>query len=222
MNAGDVPSVWSAAILAGGASTRFGRPKCLVPLAGMSLIRWVAKAAFPPSGDLMVVLECGADPLMEAAVLAELSDISFRVVRDPSDGPRTPARGIGAALQASSVEYVAVVACDMPFVVPALFQLMASYQPGAWAIVPHYRGFFEPLCAMYSRRLLPYISEYRKKPDGPLSSVFVRNPVPVKFLDERDIWRAGDPGILFFNINTQPDLARAEEMIRAGLVQSFL
>ncbi len=217
--------VWSAAILAGGLSKRFGGPKFLSEVGGETLIRRVARAAAPPNGDLMAVLGQEEDPEMEEAIASELGGLrdpwlgtlvagSVRFVRD-TPGPRTLAAGIEAALFSAASGCVFVAAADLPFLDRGLVLHLVKRGCGRAAAVPFYRGFYEPACALYSKAMLPVISRYRRNPEGPLSACFNDPNIDVARVREEEIRRFGEPDLLFHNVNTREDLERAQALYAA-------
>lgn len=203
---------WSAAILAGGQSRRFGGVKFLSEIGGETLIRRVARAVSPESGDLLVVVGQDEDLAVEQAILREIDGCAPRLVRD-TPGPKTIAAGIEAALTAARHDLVAVVAADMPFVSRDLLGLLVERAAGKDAVVPSYRGFHEPACAVYSRGLLPAISAYRRDPAGPVSGRLDAPGVRTARVGEQEIERFGGVQVVFFNVNTREDLAKAREML---------
>jgi len=101
-------------ILAAGASTRFGRPKQLLPYRGRSLLRHAAETALGSTcRPIVVVLGAHAERLA-----GEVSDLPVRVV----ENPRWP-RGMGTSLRAGlealclaepGMGAVVITLCDQP------------------------------------------------------------------------------------------------------------
>ncbi|QUL98096.1 MAG: molybdenum cofactor guanylyltransferase [Candidatus Fermentithermobacillus carboniphilus] len=208
---------WSAAIIAGGYSKRFGGFKPLARLGQDSILRRVAQAVFPPSGDLMVALRPGESPReygdLEEKIAFELRDIPFRIVYD-TPGERNPSAGIEAALLNARHERVAIAASDMPFLAGGLFRAMSRLIGDSWLAIPYYDGFYEPLCAVYSKAALTLISEYRKKPKGPIWKVFEESGAPIVTISKEIIREFGPERVLFFNVNTGEDLKEAERILK--------
>lgn len=213
-------SPWSSSILAGGHSKRFGSPKFLSRVGGETLIRRVARAVMPPGGDLMVVVGREEDPETQEVIADELGGIGsigpgtergprLRFVRD-TPGPKTLAAGIEAALVSGESDIVFVAASDLPFLDRGLVLHLVERVRGYAAAVPFYRGFYEPACAVYSKRMLPVISRYRRHPGGPLSTCFTDPTVAAARVTEDEIRRFGEPDMLFLNVNTRDDLDRAQ------------
>ena len=107
---------WSAAILAGRLSRRFGSPKYLATVGGDTLMRRVARAVAPPSGDLLIVTSQDVEPGQDEGILGELAGLGLapRIVRD-TPGPKSIAAGIEAALLHAASGSVMVAGADLPF-----------------------------------------------------------------------------------------------------------
>jgi molybdopterin-guanine dinucleotide biosynthesis protein A len=131
---------FAGAVLAGGASSRLGRDKALVELAGLTLVERAANA----------LRRSGAGPL---AVIGgdeqRLASLGLSVIRDGWPG-RGPLGGILTAFAWSPLPVIAVLACDLPFVGPSVVEALAEAldRTGADAAVAHTTGR-EPLCALW-------------------------------------------------------------------------
>ena len=71
----------------------------------------------------------------------------------------------------------------------------------------------EPLSGVYAPACLDHIRAQLADEDLRASG-FLAN-VNLGTLPQDDVARFGDPGTLFFNVNTQADLARAQDMWRS-------
>jgi len=134
-SAGDRNEALVGAVLAGGRSSRMGRPKATLELAGRPLI------AYP----LESVAAAGLEPIVVAKKDSELPDLDCRVISD-EDGRSHPASGIAAALEAAGGPVV-VLACDMPFVPAQLVSVLA--QLTARIALVKVDGRTQPLLARY-------------------------------------------------------------------------
>ena len=128
--------------------------------------------------------------------------------------PGTGALGaVYTAIQSAGTAHTLVVACDMPFLtVPFLCHLVAAGCDVDIAIPRTARGY-EPLCATYSRRcaavLQSRIEAKQLKVTDLLPSA---EGLTIRELRPDEIAPYGREDLLFFNINTADDHARAIDL----------
>lgn len=110
---------------------------------------------------------------------------------------------------------VLCVAWDMPFVPTALLARLASGLELADAFLPESDGRrgVEPLCAGYGPACAPAIRGALAR--GDRRAIAFHHEVRVGRLPLGDVLQYGDPGVLFFNVNSPEDLLRAESTWRA-------
>jgi len=203
---GKVPANLSLAggiVLAGGKSTRMGTNKALLPLRDKPLLATVVAALRPLFAEIIVVTNT-----------PELyQDIEARLVRDVIPG-RGPLSGFHAGLLASPYRHNFIVACDMPFLNPALINYLLSQAPGYDAVVPRRGQYLQPLHAVYSRNCLAAIETCLKQGEYQAFAFYPR--VRVRYVDVDRLKAQGfkDPEQVFFNINTPADLARARYLLK--------
>ena len=144
----------AGAILAGGASRRFGRDKAAEEVHGDRLIDRAGFALRPHCGEVVVVSSRPDTPASPWAVIHD------------SRPPCGPLGGIEAALQyagRSGYDAVVVLAVDLPLVdTTSVGVLVGAFaEDGARATVAARRGEpdFEPLCAVYPLSCLATVSE---------------------------------------------------------------
>src|SRR3954452_16553248 len=134
---GTLPSVDAiVAILAGGRSTRMGRPKPGAELAGRPLV------SYPVAAARAVDLE----PWVIAKPDTELPPLDCRVLIEPAE-PRHPLCGVVAALGAAEGRGAVAVAVDMPFVEDKLLAWIASHLGTACVEA---EGRLQPLFGRYA------------------------------------------------------------------------
>jgi molybdenum cofactor guanylyltransferase len=140
------PSGAEAFVLAGGRSTRMGRDKALLQLAGRSLLELAL--------DKLRTL-----PLAAAPRIAGARSEHAGVVADlhPGCGPLS---GIEAALAASTQPLNVFLPVDMPLLPPEflLWMLRRAQITGALVTVSRINGLPQPLCAVYHKHLLSQIT----------------------------------------------------------------
>ncbi len=139
----------SAAVIAGGASSRMGRPKGLLEIDGAPLITRVTDVLSRLSDDLICVT---CRPQEYAFAAARL-----RMVPDFGGVPQGPLSGILAALEASRNDLCVVVAVDMPFLNAELLRYLARLATGYDVVLPIVESD-RPEClhAVYRKSCLPH------------------------------------------------------------------
>jgi len=182
----------SAIILAGGKSTRMGRDKALLEFNGKTIIRY-----------LVDELGTVADQVVISANEPErFCDLGVAVVADIHKGLGSLA-GLHTGLWFVDAERAFVCACDMPLLTSDIVRRMSGIDPAADVVVPKVDGFYEPLCAVYSKRCLSHIEADIARGERRIISFYrhvkVRDVGPQHFPE--------DPGMRFLtNINTPQDL----------------
>jgi molybdopterin-guanine dinucleotide biosynthesis protein A len=136
-------------VLAGGRSTRMGRDKALLHVAGRPLVELAL--------DKLRSLPLAAAPRIAGAA----SDLSSHAAVIPDLHPACgPLSGMEAALAATSRPLNVVLSVDMPLL-PARFlawMLQRAETTGALITIPLIGGRPQPLCAIYHRDLLSPIT----------------------------------------------------------------
>src|SRR5579884_2875007 len=138
-------------VLAGGQSARMGEAKAALQIGGEPLLRRVAGRLGLAFAHVLVV---GPGELRSLVPLV-------RVVTDQHPG-LGPLAGLESALAAADTPRVFVVACDMPFVSPALARYMAgraAASPDVDAVALTAERGLEPLHAVYATSCLPVVRE---------------------------------------------------------------
>jgi molybdenum cofactor guanylyltransferase len=136
----------AAFILAGGLSRRMGRDKALLAFRGSTLLEHVAARAGEVAGPVTIV----GPP-------ERYSHLGYPVIADrhPGSGPLA---GIEAALLSSPSSRALILACDMPDV--PLELLRSLLEKSGDCVLPRTSdGRLNPLCAVWSRTLLPAVQE---------------------------------------------------------------
>lgn len=190
-------------VLAGGASRRFGSPKALARVEGAYL---AARAADALRGaGLEVVLAgdlAGAGPLLGLPSKAD---------RWPGQGPLGGIHTALAWAEEVGAAGALCLACDLPFVAPALLRaiLARAADSGALAVAPEGTrdGAPEPLCAWYSTRALSEVEARLARGERSLHALLAA--LGAARLPLEEVAAHGDPARLFLNVNTPADLRRA-------------
>lgn len=191
-------------LLAGGKSTRYGSPKALAEVAGRSILDRGLAALDAAVGDAVIVAN---DPRPYAS--------AGRPIR-PDVRPGTGVLGgiLTAIRWAEETDRQAalVLACDMPFVPPALLRRLvqrADAEAVSLADSAGPRGM-EPLCAVYGIQCADAIERALDRDQRAIVSFF--SDVEVRRLPLSEVRRFGDPDRLFFNVNRPEEKRRADEL----------
>ena len=131
-------------VLAGGASSRMGRPKALLPFGAETLIERIVRRLAGGSSEIVVV----GGPHVRLPPLPD----PIRVVEDeiPLQGP---VAGIIYGLAAARTELGFVCGCDHPFLEPAIGRILAERARDRDGAVVVSAGVPQPLLAVYRKRI---------------------------------------------------------------------
>jgi len=185
----------TALILAGGNSKRMGQDKANLPLNGQTLLQHVVATMQQIFPEVIV---------------------SVRQPRPESDMPQVcddpahtgPLAGLAAGLERATTPWVFAVACDMPFVTPAVIERLAQCRNDCQAVVPLVHGHPQPLAAFYARSCLDEIHGLLNG-SGKHSLRALLNELQVCYVGEQEML-AADPQLRsFFDLDTPQDMAQA-------------
>jgi molybdenum cofactor cytidylyltransferase len=134
--------VISAVVLAAGSSTRMGRPKLLLPLAGRPIVQHVVDTALGAAvGEVVVVL--GPDPGTVRAALLPDDRLRFAVNERSQEGQSTSLR-TGLDAVGPDAEAAIILLADQPSVSPsaldAVLRATRSLPPDVAAVQASYGG----------------------------------------------------------------------------------
>lgn len=192
----------SAAILAGGKSSRMGINKAFVQVRSCRIIDHAIEELIKVSNDILIVTNSVEDYV----------HLDIRVVTDifPGYGPLS---GIHAALANAMEDRVLVVACDMPFIESSLANYLINLAENYDAVVPTVEGYYEPLFAVYTKACLPHIEQCIKQGDKRRVIDFF-STIKVKYVNEEEISLVADLERVFYNVNTPKELAAARQLMK--------
>ncbi len=203
----------SAAILAGGAATRMGGvQKGLLDVCGRPILDLAIDTLSGLFDDLLVV--CKDPAPLEGYLRSRMGRV--RVALDSFEA-RSSLTGIHAALQGARHPHCFVMACDAALVRPALVQALLDHlRPEDDVVIPRKPdGYFEPLCAIYSRRCLAHIAAQLAAGDYKIINFF--GQVQVRPLPVEALLRADPDLVSFHNANTPEDLRKLRDTAQSLL-----
>ena len=145
------------AILAGGKSSRMNYNN-------KALLRYKEKKFIEH------IIEAGKD-YKEIIIISnnkeEYKGFNLRVVEDIYKG-NGPLSGIHSALINSTTDKVLCIACDMPLITKNSLNIIGNYNGEYDVLVPRVNDRLQPLCAIYSKKILPKIRRSNKKNNNKL------------------------------------------------------
>jgi molybdopterin-guanine dinucleotide biosynthesis protein A len=142
------------------------------------------------------------------------ADLPLRIVTDIYPA-RSSLTGIHAGLKNAAAPLAFVLPCDAPFVQPGLIGfLLGEIEPALDVIVPQIDSHYEPLCAIYSKRCLPYIEDQLDRDDFTILNFFDR--INLKIIPAQRIQTADEEMVSFYNVNTPEALKASQRMAAKG------
>jgi|SRR5579872_804351 len=207
----------AAFILAGGRSSRMGRDKAWLELAGVPLALRIARAVEPLVASVRVIGPPASDAgRFDSVGLAAIPDrLPAREASGESNSG--PLGGIVTALNATECSWNLVLACDLPYITTAWLEWLlgrasapeVSGSSGAQAVVPERTGGVEPLAAVYRKECAEVLAAALGRGVRKVSEAL--RHLRVARIPEAE-WRALDPdGNALANMNTPEEYARACE-----------
>ncbi len=125
---------------------------------------------------------------------------------------QSPLSGIHAGLSQMRSEFAFVAACDAPFLKKEVVEMLVDeISSGADVIVPFSQTYFQPLCAVYSKRCLQPIEEQLLRNDLKVDRLFGR--ISLKKIPYERLMSVDPDLVSFFNVNTSEDLKTARKKL---------
>ena len=180
------PRPASAIVLAGGDSSRMGRDKAMLPVAGKPLIEVIVEQ-----------LKLRFDNILISARRADdYRFLGLEIVPDAAPG-QGPLRGIASALPRTKHDLAFVTACDIPRIDLKFVEHLLDLAEGHEVVLPFRPpDLYEPLFAVYRRSVV-----------GPAEEILAAGKRSLlELLDKVRVRRVKIPeGLSFGNINTRAD-----------------
>lgn len=192
----------SLVIQAGGASSRMGQDKALLPFLGTPLIQRIYNR-LAGLGDEVVITTNNP---------SAFTFLPARLVSDLLPG-RGALGGLFTALSAARYPLVAVVACDMPFANAGLLAALRDHlvESDGDLAIPRTAEGLEPFHAVYRKAsCLPLVKASLEASLRRVDSWFAQ--ARLEYFSTEQLRRYDPLGIAFYNINTPADLLRAEQI----------
>lgn len=189
----------TAIILAGGDSQRMGRDKANLMLGEQTLLQRV-----------MVTMQ-QVFPFVIVSVRQPRPEINLPQVCDeqPNEGMpgAGPLAGLVSGLSRVTTPWAFAVACDMPFVEPAVVELLGKFRSIYQAVVPVVQGHPQPLAAFYASSCLAVMRESLQMRDKSLRGVL--HKLDVCYVDQAGLLDADPQLRSFIDLDTPQDVVMA-------------
>jgi molybdopterin-guanine dinucleotide biosynthesis protein A len=175
------------------------RDKATLVLGGAALVERtynVARKVF----DSIVIVSGRHDSLngIEAPIIRDILPVRSSMV------------GIVSALLQADTPYLFVLACDMPFVTEETIRAVVDAIGGEDIIVPKTDKGFEPLHAAYNKSCISHMLRAIRLGWPKITDLFPY--VSVKVVENHPSFTTAS-GSIFMNVNTEEDLALAEQRV---------
>ncbi len=198
---------FTAAILAGGKSSRMGTDKAFVELGGIPVIDHVLARITQAAPNETILISNKSE---------QYAGLGLPIYNDILPD-KAALGGIYTALTYSRYPYTLIVACDMPFVSLELLRYMVQLADGDQfdVIVPRVDGFPQGTHAIYSKACREFIQSQLNT--GRLNIIGFYPQVRVRYLDEPEYKHLDPQGLSFFNMNTPEELEEAQQILKKAV-----
>ncbi len=185
-----------AVVMGGGDSRRMGQDKANILLGERTLLQNVVATLQPMFPQVII------------SVRQPRPEIDLPQVHD-DPAHSGPLAGLAAALEQAATPWIFAVACDMPFIKPAVIEHLALHRVDCQAVVPLVGGFPQPLAAFYAKSCL---DEVRACLGGTGKHSFraLLDKVQVYYVSEAQLLEVDPQLRSFFDLDTPQDVARAK------------
>jgi len=195
-------------VLVGGGSTRFGRDKALVEIAGKPMVSRMRELLASVTSGVTLVAAPGKHSNLGVSTLTD---------RWPGEGPLG---GIVTALMNTAetreaAEWNLIVGCDMPFLTREWLNYLTerSLASRAEVVVPRSASGLEPLCACW--RTSGAETLQRAFESGVRKVTEAMKQLKMEIVDESEWKRFDSAGRLFWNMNTAADYDEVKKILEA-------
>ncbi|SEA30507.1 molybdopterin-guanine dinucleotide biosynthesis protein A [Desulfuromusa kysingii] len=183
-------------VLAGGKSRRMGQDKATLPMLNGTML---SNALLFLQQHFQKVIIVGNRPDLEIYGVPVIHDIY----------PGSSLGGIHAGLNAVETNWVFIMPCDMPFPNAEILTNLVQSHQHVDAVVPKTERGFEPLFALYHRRVLPIIESFLQQNRFRIFDLFEQ--IVVNYIEPNELPNNFEMSLM--NINTPNDYQLARKQL---------
>ena len=189
-------------LLAGGNSRRMGEDKRYLVVGEQTLLE----------RGLAVLRSIFQEVLVVIAQDSPSLDVGARVVRDlvPDCGSLG---GLYTGLTQATTPYIFVVACDMPFLDPAVITQFTSRRASADIVIAKLAARLHPMHALYGKGCLPAVEQMIRARQLKIQEMVSHASLHVRYVTDADLLTIDPSGRSFQNVNTLADLEVARSQL---------
>ncbi len=189
-------------LLAGGNSRRMGEDKRYLVVGEQTLLERGLAVLRSIFQEVLVVIAQDSLPL----------NVDARVVRDlvPDCGSLG---GLYTGLTQAITPYIFVVACDMPFLDPAVITQFTSRRASADIVMAKLAARLHPMHALYGKGCLPVLEQMIRARQLKIQEMLSHPSLRVQYVTEADLLTIDPSGRSFQNVNTPADLEVARSLL---------
>lgn len=185
-------------LLAGGKSRRMGEDKRFLSVGEGTLFERSLAVLRSVFQTVFVVIAQDSPALQ--------SDVS--ILRDlvPDCGSLG---GLYTGLKQAVTPYVFVVACDMPFLDPAMVRYFTEVKSDTDVVMAKLQNGLQPMHALYHRRCLPIMESLIQARELKIQQLAAHPSLQVRLITPAELGAIDPEGRSFYNVNTPSDLEAA-------------
>jgi molybdopterin-guanine dinucleotide biosynthesis protein A len=200
---------YSAIILSGGESSRFGEDKGLFEIDQHPLISFIINAVQPLSHEVIIVT---SDP-EKAAEYASLFPSTRLLVDDCGSGAAI--YGVLTGLKNARGEYSFILPSDTPLLSRQVLELLKTLSLEYNAVIPRWpSGYIEPLQAIYRTRAAYHAAVTSIQSGNLTMRSMIANLKNVLYLSTLELEQYDPQLLTFYNINRLPDLRKIKHLLK--------
>ncbi|MCL4487554.1 MAG: molybdenum cofactor guanylyltransferase [Chloroflexi bacterium] len=217
-------------IMAGGQSRRMGRDKAWIDFQGKALVEHVLDHVRPLCSEVYIV----------ANDAAAFESLGVPVVPDIFPG-KGPLGGVYSGMLVAREQHCLAVACDMPFLNPALVRFLISLAPDYDVVIPRAKdpSGRTPHPPSKDRMAAAPDARFRRLPIAkqsdlhPMHAIYSKSCIPsiqshlkegdlrliaffqelrVRIVEQAEVDRYDPTHLSFFNVNSPDDLVKAQAL----------